>query len=254
VPSPRNDDPEQLISEFFERLDELESLAREITGRLQVHTPAPVPPAPRRERPFEVVVLCTGNRVRSPVAEGFLRLLLDGLPVRLSSAGMLDLGPVPALPETLSAAAELGLDLEAHRAQCVLGADLSGADAIIGFEQRHVATAVVDAKAPRDKTFTMIELVELLERVLPPAADEPAERAREAIARAAALRQGRMEAPPELADPLGGSQAVYRTTIERVRELSERLAIGLFGAENVSPLPVVAAEAPRRRMRIVGDR
>jgi low molecular weight protein-tyrosine phosphatase len=247
------DDPELLVSEFFQRLEELESLAREITGRLQVQTPAP-PPAPRRERPFELVVLCTGNRVRSPVAEGFLRLLLEGMPVRLSSAGMLDLGPVPALPETLSTAAELGLDLESHRAQCVLGADLSHADAVIGFEQRHVATAVVDANAPRDRTFTMIELVQLLERVLPPAADEPAKRAREAMARAAALRQGRLEPPPELADPLGGSQAVYRTTIQRVRDLSERLAISLFGAENVNPLPVIAADAaPRRRMRIVRD-
>ena len=154
----------------------------------------------------------------------------------------------------MSTAAELGLDLEAHRAQCVLGADLSSADAVIGFEQRHVATAVVDAKAPRDRTFTMIELVELVERVLPPSAETPSERAREAMARAASLRQGRMEPPPELADPLGGSQAVYRTTIERVRDLSERLAIGLFGAENINPLPAVAAEAaPRRRMRIVRD-
>jgi protein-tyrosine-phosphatase len=245
------DDPELLISEFFQRLDELESLAREITDRLQVQSPAP---APRRDRPFELVVICTGNRVRSPVAEGFLRMLLEGLPVRLSSAGLLDLGPVPALPETLSTAAELGLDLQAHRAQCVLGADLSSADLVVGFEQRHVATAVVDAKAPREKTFTLVDLVELLERVLPPALDSPADRARDAIARAASLRQGRRGQPQEISDPLGGSAAVYRTTIERVRDLSERLAIGLFGAENVQPLPVVEAqEAPRRRMRIVRD-
>src|SRR4051794_4954126 len=214
------DDPDQLISEFFERLDELESLAREITDRLQVQTPAPAPPAPRREKPFEVVVICTGNRVRSPVAEGFLRVLLEGLPVRISSAGLLDLGPVPALPETLSTAAELGLDLDGHRAQCVLGADLSAADLVIGFEQRHVATAVVDARARREKTFTLVELAELLERVLPPALDSPAERARDAVGRASALRQGRFDAPPEIADPLGSSTAVYRSTIERVRDYS----------------------------------
>jgi protein-tyrosine-phosphatase len=247
------DDPELLISEFFERLDELESLAREITGRLQVQTPAPAPPAPLRDKPFELVVICTGNRVRSPVAEGFLRVLVEGLPVRLSSAGLLDLGPVPALPETLTTAAELGLDLDGHRAQGIVGADLSGADLVVGFEQRHIATAVVDARAPRDKTFTLVELVELLERVLPPAVDAPTERARDAIMRAAALRQGRLDPPPEIADPLGGSAATYRTTIERVRDYSERLAIGLFGAENVHPLPAVPASEPRRRMRIVRD-
>jgi protein-tyrosine-phosphatase len=248
------DDPELLISEFFERLDELEALAREITGRLQVEAPAPAaPPAPLREKPFELVVICTGNRVRSPVAEGFLRVLVEGLPVRLSSAGLLDLGPVPALPETLTTAAELGLDLDGHRAQCIVGADLSGADLVVGFEQRHIATAVVDARAPRDRTFTLVELVELLERVLPPALEAPAERARDAVMRAAALRQGRLDPPPEIADPLGGSAATYRTTIERVRDYSERLAIGLFGAENVQPLPEVPVSEPRRRMRIVRE-
>jgi protein-tyrosine phosphatase len=248
------DDPEQLINEFFQRLDELESLAREITGRLQVQSPVAPPPAPRREKPFELVVICTGNRVRSPVAEGFLRMLLDGLPVRLSSAGLLDLGPVPALPETLTTAAELGLDLGGHRAQCVIGADLSTADLVVGFEQRHVATAVVDARAAREKTFTLVELVELLERVLPPALESPADRARDAVMRAAALRQGRLEPPQEIADPLGGSAATYRSTIERVRDYTERLAIGLFGAADVQPLPLVAAHRDtRRRMRIVRE-
>src|SRR5947209_10264764 len=102
------DDPELLINEFFERLDELEALAQDITSRLSTTSPAPARAA-RRDRPFQLVVVCTGNRVRSPAAEGFLRVLTDGLPVRLSSAGLLDLGPVPALPETLQTAAELGL-------------------------------------------------------------------------------------------------------------------------------------------------
>ena len=247
------DDPELLINEFFQRLDELESLAQEITSRLTTTAPAPAR-APRRERPFQLVVVCTGNRVRSPAAEGFLRVLTEGLPVRLSSAGLLDLGPVPALPETLQAAAELGLDLTDHRAQCVVNADLSAVDLVVGFEQRHVATAVVDAHADRERTFTIIELVDLLERVLAPVEEDPAERAREAVSRAAALRRGRMEPPTEIPDPLGGSAAVYRSTIERVRDLSERLAIGLFGAEAINPLPVVATQARHPHVRAVRDR
>jgi len=248
------DDPELLINEFFERLDELEALAREITSRLTTATTSTAARAPRGERPFELVVVCTGNRVRSPVAEGFLRILTAGLPVRLSSAGLLDLGPVPALPETLQTAAELGLDLRDHRAQCVVNADLSVADLVVGFEQRHVATAVVDAHADREKAFTIIELVEMLERVLPPAETDPAERARAAVGRAAALRRGRREPPTEIRDPLGGSAAVYRSTIERVRDLAERLAVGLFGAESVNPLPVVATRAGHPHVRAVRDR
>ncbi|HEU5213589.1 MAG TPA: hypothetical protein VFU10_12525 [Gaiellaceae bacterium] len=247
------DDPELLINEFFERLDELEALAHQITSRLTTATAA-APARATRERPFQLVVVCTGNRVRSPVAEGFLRVLTEGLPVRLSSAGVLDLGPVPALPETLQTAAELGLDLGDHRAQCVVNADLSAADLVVGFEQRHVATAVVDARADREKTFTIIELVEMLERVLPSAETDPARRAREAVSRAAALRRGRSEPPAEITDPLGGSAAVYRSTIERVRDLSERLAVGLFGAESLNPLPVVATRAGHPHVRAVRDR
>ncbi|MGZ5529574.1 MAG: uroporphyrinogen decarboxylase family protein [Limisphaerales bacterium] len=58
----------------------------------------------------------------------------------------------------------------------------------------------------------------------------------------------------KIPDPLGGSAAVYRSTIERVRDLSERLAVGLFGAEAVNPLPVVATHARHPHMRAVRDR
>jgi protein-tyrosine phosphatase len=249
-------DPELLISDFFRRLDELEALAREIASHLSHAGPLPKPPA-RRSRDFELVVVCTGNRVRSPVAEGFLRVLLAGLPVHISSAGVLDLGPVPALPETIETAAALGLDLSAHRAGCVVGRDLSGADLVVGFEQRHVATAVVDAQAPRERSFTLVEIVDLLERVLPATAEEPAERACQAVARADALRQGRQDPVPEIPDPLGGSVEVYRTTISRVRDLSERLAVRLFGFEAVQPLPAVAGADPppgrRRTLRVARE-
>ena len=47
---------------------------------------------------------------------------------------------------------------------------------------------------------------------------------------------------------------MYRSTIDRVRDLSERLAVGLFGAEAVNPLPVVAAQARHPHVRAVRDR
>jgi protein-tyrosine phosphatase len=252
------EDPEPVTSELFRRLDELEFLAKDMTARLEPRVGGPPVPARDQPRAFELVVVCTGNRVRSPAAEGFLKILLAGLPVRVSSAGVLDLGAVEALPEAIETAAALGLDLTLHRASCVVGRDLSGADLVIGFEQRHVATAVVDAKSPRESTFTLAELVDLLERVLPATSAEPAERAREAVARADALRQGRHPSPPaEIPDPLGGSMAVYRSTIGQVRDLCERLAVCLFGADAIAPLPHIASVPParaRNRLRAVRDR
>jgi protein-tyrosine phosphatase len=244
-------EPEAFIGDFFRRLDELESLAREITERF-----GPLPePEPAADRQFELVVMCTGNRVRSPAAEGFLRALVAGLPVRITSAGVLDLGEdVPALPEAIETAGALGLDLTAHRAQCVLDRDLRDADLVIGFERRHVATAVVDAHARRERTFTMGELVALLQKLPAPDAPDPIERARQMIAAANALRSGSDEPPAELADPLGGPPELYRSTLRRVRDLSQRLAAGLFGADAVQPLQPLTPEPQPQRRRLLSSR
>jgi low molecular weight protein-tyrosine phosphatase len=220
-------DPDELISGMRERAAELEAGLEDLEPR----------PARRRDE-FELVLLCTGNRARSPVAEGFLRDLLADLPVRVRSLGTLELGAAPALPEAIEAAAGLGLDISNHRARALAGEDLSGADLVIGFEQRHVAAAVVDGAARRDRVFSLPELVELLEESAPHGFGEPVERARQAIADAHARRGNSLSARAELADPLGHDRTFYRDTVERVRELSERLAVGLFGEDAVRPLRV----------------
>ncbi|WP_243317502.1 low molecular weight protein-tyrosine-phosphatase [Geothrix paludis] len=65
-----------------------------------------------------ILVLCEGNHCRSPLAEALLRKALDpGIEVR--SAGLGALVAQPAHEETRRLAAELGLDLEAHRGRQV---------------------------------------------------------------------------------------------------------------------------------------
>jgi protein-tyrosine phosphatase len=187
---------------------------------------------------FELVLVCTGNRVRSPIAEGFLRHLLADLPVRVRSLGTLELGEAPPLPEALEAASRLGLDISAHRARALSGEDLGQSDLVLGFERSHLAAAVVDGGAPTERVFSMPELVELIEATEPARAMEPIERAHHTIAHAHARRYGDVSAPAtELADPLGQSRDFYRDTVERVRDLSVRLAVGLFGRKAIRPLP-----------------
>jgi len=189
----------------------------------------------RSEDRFELVLICTGNRARSPVAEGFLRHLLADLPVRVRSLGTLELGGAPALPEALEAASRAGLDLSGHRSQSLRGQELREADLVLGFELSHVSAAVIDGGAPRERVFSLPELVELLEQASPSLDTHPLARARQAIADADARRV--VGTPPaELTDPLGRSPKFHRDTVEQVRDLSERLAIGLFGRERVLPL------------------
>jgi protein-tyrosine-phosphatase len=139
--------------------------------------------------------------------------------VEVSSLGTLDLGPVAALPEAVTLAGELGLDLASHRARHL--GDLSDYDLVVGFERKHVMAAVVDAGAPIEKTFTLRELVGLLhDRTGPP-------RDRIAAAHASRPDDFRNRPSPEIPDPLGLSEphqrAVARTVEEQVSELAARL-------------------------------
>lgn len=181
---------------------------------------------------FEIVVLCTGNRFRSPLAEALLRRATEGLPVKIRSLGTLDLGSVGALPEAVTEGTRLGLDLARHRTQVLARQALSDADLVLGFERAHVAQAVVVGGASLERTFTLPELVQLLNEVLPSSNDAGVvERARASVAAAARARTAdpRTSALSEIADPLGRAPSFYTETAAQVREVTEQLVPRLFG-------------------------
>ena len=161
---------------------------------------------------LEVVFVCTGNRFRSPLAAALFSRAVDDETVRVSSAGTHDLGPVPALPEAIEHGRRLGVDLSGHRARYLRTVDLRSADLVIGFEQMHVATAVVDAGALRDRSFTLPELLDLL--------DPRGESARQEIARANVNRESeRTLQSLEIADPLGKGSKAFREAADEIHDL-----------------------------------
>ncbi|MGZ4309000.1 MAG: arsenate-mycothiol transferase ArsC [Gaiellaceae bacterium] len=189
---------------------------------------------------FRIVVICTGNRFRSPLVEGFIRQETRGLPVEVRSCGTLDLGPVPPLPAAVEGAAKLGLDISGHRSRALKDVDLDDADLVLGFERAHVARAVVDGGTAKDRTFTVLELVELLEAA-PTPGGESVERARKAVELAAGYRRPRAGRPlPELSDPLNESARRQRNAVKRLHEISLELVEGLFGAGSALPAAAVA--------------
>jgi low molecular weight protein-tyrosine phosphatase len=178
---------------------------------------------------FDVVVICSGNRFRSPLGEAVLRCQADGLPVRVRSFGTMDLPSGHALSEALELAPSYGLDLMSHRSRPLAGEDLSGADLVIGFEQIHVAMAVVGAKARRERTFLITELVAGLDETAPPQADGVVERARASVRHADQARKSARRIPQEIGDPIGGPAAGYRKAADEVYRLTTRVAERLFG-------------------------
>lgn len=177
---------------------------------------------------FHVVFVCTGNRARSALAEGFLRAKSRDEAVRVESYGTLELGPVPPLPEAIAAAAALGLDIRDHRARSLEGVRLDDADLVVGFEPVHVAAAVVDAGASRERTFMFREVAALLQD-LDPTGDGELLEPRAAIALAHACRSTEQWSSLSMADPSGKSRRIYEETATVIDVLTSMLASRLFG-------------------------
>ena len=178
------------------------------------------------------------------MAEAYFRHATEGLPVSVESAGTLDLEPGPALPEAIDAGRDYGLDLSEHRSRCLVGLDFSDADLIIGFEQQHVASAVVDGGAGGTKAFTMAELLRLLRAVDVPTAEGVEKRARSVVEAAGNERMSSNRFVPgeELADPIGQGDAAFKETARAIAMMSDELLVLLFGSTNKA---LENKEAPR---------
>jgi len=196
---------------------------------------------------FTVAFICTGNRFRSALAEAFVHRLTLGLPVMTQSFGTLELGDVPPLPEAIEIARSCGVDLTNHRARCVSGASLAGADLVLGFDGSHVQEAVVNAGALRDRSFMIKHFARLLAAVTPVPDRDIVKRARDAVAQASELRlaQPQRGASDEMGDPLGAPWKVYRDTAIEVQDLSLQLVAPLFGVSKSSGLPPVSPKLRR---------
>jgi protein-tyrosine phosphatase len=179
-------------------------------------------------RPFDVVFVCTGNRARSPLAAAFLARFVESRAVSVGSRGTLDVGSSPALPEALAAGAARGVDLSEHRASTFGRGEFATSDLVVGFEPFHLSAAVVDGGAALDRSFTIVELVEILERSGGvPGGPSAARLPSELVAAASTLRRGSLLSAPALPDPFGMPQRYFDETADRIERLVEAIARGL---------------------------
>ena len=182
-----------------------------------------------------ILVVCSGNICRSPVAEGLLR---RGVQRRfgsdaptVSSAGTIGLEGSPATPESVQAASERGIDISAHVARRLTEAMIERADLLVCMAAEHRTAIATRLPSALDRTFTLKELARLLEHDAP-AAPTSGDALGARIATAAATRRGGAPRNPydeDIVDPLGMPLETYRAIAWELDEWIDRLLAGLFG-------------------------
>jgi protein-tyrosine phosphatase len=184
-----------------------------------------------------ILVVCTGNTCRSPMAEGLLRHHLEasGLDLLVASAGTLGWNERPASAHAVTVLHERGIDIAHHRSRKLEGADIGRADLVLVMTRVHGGAVVAHDEAARVRTFLPAELV----RIAAAAGGRPAGVPfGDWVAELGAARPpgplGR--AHEEVADPAGESLDVYRATADRLERTFERL------------MPLLRPEAGRGRL------
>jgi protein-tyrosine-phosphatase len=144
---------------------------------------------------MRILLVCTGNTCRSPLAEALLKreLAERGLEgVEVSSAGTGAWDGAPASEGAYLVGLEHGLDLSAHRARLVTRELVQAADLILTMARHHRAR--VEQLGGGGKTYLLGEYA------------------------------GRHDADAEVRDPFGGDLDGYRETLEDLLQVTGAVA------------------------------
>lgn len=182
-----------------------------------------------------VLLVCTGNICRSPIAEGFLRERSGAVlaePFTVGSAGTWARSGQPPTDEAIAAAGERGVDIGTQTSTSFRPDLARRADVVVTMTEEQRGEVLGQVSEAAGKTFTLKELVGLLQELPPPPASPDRGSLLGRIAEADGLRRG--PGAPEIvdadvADPLGLSLEAYRAVAWEIESLVDGLLEGLAG-------------------------
>jgi protein-tyrosine phosphatase len=203
------------------------------------------PSAAGHDARMRVLVTCTANQCRSPIAAALLRRSLPvGSRIEIGSAGLLQ-GGYPVPPDGLALAARQGLDLTGHVSHRIEDGDVEGAALILTMTRQQVREIVALWPVAWPRCFPLKDFVRRAERILDgePVAGLPrllarldAERDPDAV-----MGAGRHD---DVTDPMGRSGRVWRSVLAELEGQTSRLAAVLT---RLGAAPATGHRAPPPR-------
>jgi protein-tyrosine phosphatase len=180
-------------------------------------------------RVINILVVCSGNICRSPMAAAILRAHLDefGVNAKVLSAGTMA-WEAPATMDAVMVMRERGLDITGHRSRALDVDAIASADLILGMTRDHVGRVVRLVPEAAGRAFLIGEFVRLAARAGPRGMNEELVPWLGEIARSRPHQRVLGRSRDEIADPLGEPLEAYRETAARLdaelREVARLLA------------------------------
>jgi low molecular weight protein-tyrosine phosphatase len=173
----------------------------------------------------DILIVCTANQCRSPLAEAVLqrRLRRQGTDALVHSAGLYESGR-PATEDARAIAAGDGLDLSRHRSTEVSAELVGSADLVIAMARRHARELMALVPDAWGRTFPLKELVRRAEQAGGRRPGQPLGAWLDVL-NAERSRQSLLGDDPDddVADPVGLGMDAYRSTYREIDDLMARL-------------------------------